>query len=789
MNKKVCKTLEYDKIIDMLVEEADSALGKESAARLRPLSDRNEIIALQAETTHALTRLFHHGALSFRGLSDIRPSLVPLSKGGTLGAGELLRIGALLDAAKRAIEFDKKDEETDFLSGRFAGLQSFPDINREIKRCILSEEEISDDASSELKRIRRQIKTTNDKVREQLNATVNTSSDMLRDNIVTMRNGRYCLPVKQEYKSTFPGMIHDQSSTGSTFFIEPMAIVKLNNELAELAMKEQDEIEKILASISSLCAPETEGLERNVILLAELDFIFAKARLSKKMQASEPKFTENYISIKKGRHPLIPRDKVVPIDVVLGKDYRLLIITGPNTGGKTVSLKTVGLFTLMGQAGLHIPAFDGSQLRVYEEVYADIGDEQSIEQSLSTFSSHMTNTISILKRANKNTLALFDELGAGTDPVEGAALAIAILDNLRSRHVTAMATTHYSELKIYALSTDQAENASCEFDVESLRPTYRLLIGVPGKCNAFAISSKLGLPAEIIDKANSLVDEDAKSFEDVVTSLEETRKELEAEKQKAASYRQELERQKKKLEDKNERIDQARDKILRRANEQANEILQKAKDVADESIRKYNKWMDGGGSTKEMERQRSAIRDELKRTGEKLDSGLKQKRRSSSAPDQLSIGDMVMVHSLGVKGTVSTLPNAKGKLFVQMGIMRSEVDVKDLELLEEETLQIRKEKIRERSNTGKIKASKSMSVSSSINLIGKTVDEAMPLLDKYLDDAYLARLHQVTIIHGVGTGALRNAVQSHCKKANYISSYRMGEYGEGGYGVTVAEFK
>lgn len=771
----------------MLVDEADSALGKDSARRLRPLSDRDEITALQAETTHALTRIFHHGPLSFHGLTDIRPGLVPLSKGGTLGTGELLRIGALLDVAERAVKYEDKDEETDFLSGRFSGLQTFPEILREIRRCILSEEEISDDASSELRRIRRTIKNTNDKVREQLNATVNSSSEMLRDNLVTMRNGRYCLPVKQEYKSSFQGMIHDQSATGSTFFIEPMAIVKLNNELAELAMKEQEEIEKILASISSLCAPEAEGLERNVILLAELDFIFAKAKLSKKMQGSEPDFSENYIEIKKGRHPLIPRDRVVPIDVTLGQDYRLLIITGPNTGGKTVSLKTVGLFTLMGQAGLHIPAFDGSHLRVFEEVYADIGDEQSIEQSLSTFSSHMTNTISILKRANKNTLALFDELGAGTDPVEGAALAISILDNLLNRQVTAMATTHYSELKVYALSTEQVENASCEFDVESLQPTYRLLIGVPGKSNAFAISSKLGLPKEIIDKANSLVDEDARSFEDVVTGLEQTRKELEAEQQKAASYREEIERQKRKLEEKNERIDKAKDKILRRANEEANEILQNAKNIADESIRKYNKWMEGG-AIKDMERQRSSIREELRRTGEKLDSG-KKKRRNTNAPDKLSIGDLVMVHSLGVKGTVSTLPNNKGKLFVQMGILRSEVDIKDLELLEEETLQIRKEKIRERSNTGKIKMSKSMNVSSSINLIGKTVDEAIALLDKYLDDAYLARLHQVTIIHGVGTGALKNAVQTHCKKTNYIQSYRMGEFGEGGYGVTVVEFK
>lgn len=773
----------------MLVEEADSALGKDSARRLRPSSDRGEIVAMQAETSHALTRLFHHGALSFHGLTDIRPSLVPLAKGGTLGAGELLRIGALLEAAKRAVEFDKKDEETDFLSGRFDGLQTFPEIRREISRCILSEDEISDDASSELKRIRRAMKTTNDKIREQLSITVNSSGDMLRDNIVTMRNGRYCLPVKQEYKSAFQGMIHDQSSTGSTFFIEPMAIVKLNNDLAELAMKEQDEIERILASISSICAPETEGLERNVILLAELDFIFAKAKLSKKMQGSEPIFDNNCIEIKKGRHPLIPRDRVVPIDVTLGKDYRLLIITGPNTGGKTVSLKTVGLFTLMGQAGLHIPAFDGSHLRVFHEVYADIGDEQSIEQSLSTFSSHMTNTVSILKRADKNTLALFDELGAGTDPVEGAALAISILDNLLQRNVTAMATTHYSELKIYALSTDQVENASCEFDVESLQPTYRLLIGVPGKSNAFAISSKLGISDDIIEKAKSLVDEDAKSFEDVVTGLESTRKELEEERAKAAAYREEIERQKKKLAEKNERIDKAKEKILRRANEEANEILQKAKDMADDSIRKYNKWMDGGkGNVSDMERQRSAIREQLKKTGEKL--ATKQKgNRPKTAPGKLSIGDLVMVHSMGVKGTVMSLPNAKGKCFVQMGIMRSEVNADDLELLEEETLQNRKEQLRERSGAGKIKMMKSLQVSSSINLIGKTVDEAIALLDKYLDDAYLAKLHQITIIHGVGTGALRNAVQAHLKKSKYIKTYRMGEYGEGGYGVTVAEFK
>lgn len=787
MNKKVLQTLEYHKIIDMLIEQADSPLGKESARHLLPSSSKPEIIAWQTETSHALMRLFKWGKLAFHGLRDIRPSLIPLEKGGVLGMGELLNISRCLEIAKAAIEYDHKEEELqDALSGRFASLLDLPDLRREINRCIISPEEMADDASPELKRIRRSMHSANDRIREQLNATMNSSSSMLRDNIVTMRNGRYCLPVRQEYKSSFPGMIHDQSATGSTFFIEPMAIVKLNNELAELAMKEQDEIEKVLASLSALAAPYTEDLQRNVLLLAELDFIFAKAGLSKKMQGSEPLFDQNYIHIKKGRHPLIPKDKVVPIDVTLGRNYDLLVITGPNTGGKTVSLKTVGLFTLMGQAGLHIPAYDHSHLRVYEEVYADIGDEQSIEQSLSTFSSHMVNTIYILKRANKKTLTLFDELGAGTDPTEGAALAIAILDNLHSRNVTAMATTHYSELKLYALQTEGVENASCEFDVESLQPTYRLLVGVPGKSNAFAISGKLGLPKEIIDAAGQLVDTDAKQFEDVVTGLEDARTQAEKEREKARQLREEAEHYKEKLMAKNERIDQAKEKILRRANEEANEILQKAKDMADESIRKYNKWMNDSGMAKEMEKERAALREELDRTGNQL-SIQNTRKAPKKAPDKLMVGDIVMVHSMGVKGTVSTEPDTKGKCYVQMGVLRSLVDIKDLELLEQETKAAKKEASITHSRN--MKMSKAMTISPEINLIGKTVDEALALLDKYLDDAYLARLHQVTVIHGMGTGALRNAVQNHCKKCKFVKSYRMGEYGEGGYGVTVVEFK
>lgn len=788
MNKKVLQTLEYYKIIDLLVEEADSPLAKETAKHLLPSSRKDEIVGWQTETSHALMRLLKQGKLPFYGLRDIRPSLVPLEKGGTLGMGELLDISRCLEIAAEAIRFDQKFEDLkDALSGRFAGLCDLPDLCREIHRCILSPEEIADDASPELKRIRRTIKSANDRIREQLSATINSSGNMLRDNIVTMRNGRYCLPVKQEYKSTFPGMIHDQSSTGSTFFIEPMAIVKLNNELAELAMKEQDEIEKILASLSALAAPYTDDLKRNVLLLAELDFIFAKAGLSKKMRGSEPLFDQDYIHIKKGRHPLIPSDQVVPIDVTLGKTYDLLIITGPNTGGKTVSLKTVGLFTLMGQAGLHIPAFDRSHLRVYEEVYADIGDEQSIEQSLSTFSSHMVNTVYILKRANKKTLALFDELGAGTDPTEGAALAIAILDNLHSRHVTAMATTHYSELKIYALSTDGVENASCEFDVESLQPTYRLLVGIPGKSNAFAISGKLGLSQDIIREAGKLVDQDARSFEDVVTGLEEARTEAEKEREKAKQIRQEAEHFRDKMKAKNERIDAARDKILRRANEEAHDIIQQAKDTADESIRKYNKWMNDSGMTKEMEKERAALREALNKTEHSLSlESTHHTPAKAPSPEQLAIGDIVMVHSMGIKGTISSLPNSRGKCFVQIGALRSEVNVKDLEFLERETKAAKREA--NITHAHNMKMAKASTISTQINLIGKTVDEALVLLDKYIDDAYLAKLHQVTVIHGVGTGALRNAVQNYCKRSKVIKSCRMGEYGEGGYGVTVVEF-
>ena len=793
MNEKALRTLEYHKIIDLLVRHANCEAAKQRCKKLTPMTSLADIETAQRQTADALSRIFKKGSLSFLGVHDVTASMKRLEIGAALSIEELLHLASLLEVAKRAKAYSRNDrteeaETSDSLDEFFDGIEPLTPLLEEIRRCIISSDEISDDASSGLKAVRRSMKGMQDKIHSQMNSILNSASasGLLQDNVITMRNGRYCLPVKSEYKNQVSGMVHDQSSTGSTLFIEPLAVVNLNNELKELYLKEQEEIEKILADLSNLVSEYIPYILEDYRILSELDFIFAKAKLSKKMQGSEPLFDQDYIHIKKGRHPLIPKDKVVPIDVTLGKTYDLLIITGPNTGGKTVSLKTVGLFTLMGQAGLHIPAYDHSHLRVYEEVYADIGDEQSIEQSLSTFSSHMVNTVYILKRANKKTLALFDELGAGTDPTEGAALAIAILDNLHNRNVTAMATTHYSELKIYALSTDGVENASCEFDVESLQPTYRLLVGVPGKSNAFAISGKLGLPKEIIDEAGKLVDSDSRSFEDVVTGLEDARTAAEKEREKAKKIREEAEHFRDKMKAKNERIDAAKDKILRRANEEAHEIIQKAKDTADESIRKYNKWMKGSGMTKEMEKERANLRKALNETESELTiEGTK--KAPKKAPDKLQIGDIVMVHSMGIKGTVSTLPNSKGKCFVQMGILRSEVSVSDLELLEQETKAAKKEA--SITHARNMKMAKAMTISPEINLIGKTVDEALGLLDKYLDDAYLAKLHQVTIIHGVGTGALRNAVQNHCKKSKYVKSYRMGEYGEGGYGVTVVEFK
>ena len=789
MNNKVLRVLEYHKIIDQLTQKATSEPGRKLAASLLPMTDLDEIRMAQTQTADALGRLFAKGSTSFGSNRDLGMSLKSLEIGSVLSIAELLRIASFLDNVNRVKAYGRRDRDDvpgDSLDTYFDSLEPLTQLAGEINRCILSEEEIADDASAALKHIRRSMAITNDRIHSQLNSMINGSlRTYLQDAVVTMRDNRYCIPVKSEYKGQVPGMIHDQSSTGSTFFIEPAAVVNLNNELKELSIKEQEEIEAILASLSALTASHTEALSTNQKSMTMLDFIFAKASLAMEQNATMPIFnTEHQIHIRKGRHPLIDKQKVVPVDISLGIDFDLLIITGPNTGGKTVALKTVGLLTLMGQAGLHIPALDRSELSIFREVYADIGDEQSIEQSLSTFSSHMTSIVSILKEADMDSLCLFDELGAGTDPTEGAALAISVLDHLHGRGIRTMATTHYSELKVYALSTPFVENACCEFNVETLRPTYRLLIGIPGKSNAFAISSRLGLPDYIIEDAKRHITQDKESFEDLLANLENSRLTIEKEQAQIETYKREIEELKKRLESKQEKIDQSRDRIIREANEEAREILQNAKDLADETIRTFQKA--GSSSIKDLEKSRRKVHDKISEKNEKLALKNDKPTHKTLKPNQIQLGDSVKIVSMGLKGTVSSLPDKNGKLFVQCGIIRSQVALTDLVLIEEETINVGK---MQRSSSGKLKMSKSYSVSTEINLLGKTVDEALSELDKYLDDAYLAHLPSVRIVHGKGTGALRSAVQNYLKKNRVIKSFRLGELGEGDAGVTIAEFK
>lgn len=791
MNAKVLRVLEYDKVIRMLEAKATSDPGRELCRSLEPMTDLSEIEKAQTETADALTRIFQKGSISFGSNKSLGMCLRSLEIGSTLSMEELLRIAGLLENTARVKHYgrsEREEEQTDSLSEYFNCLEPLTPLSSEIRRCILSEDEMADDASPALKKIRRSMTLTGEKIHNQLAGMVNgPARSYLQDAVITSRDGRYCIPVKAEYKSQVPGMVHDQSSTGSTFFIEPAAVVSLNNQLRELEIEEQKEIAVILAELSARASEHCTDIAENQRLMTLLDFIFAKAAMAMDLNATRPLFNEeHYIRIRQGRHPLLDRKKVVPIDVELGESFDLLIITGPNTGGKTVSLKTVGLFTLMGQAGLHIPALDRSQLSVFTEVFADIGDEQSIEQSLSTFSSHMTSIVSILKHADADSLCLFDELGAGTDPTEGAALAIAILNFLHDRGIRTMATTHYSELKIYALSTDFVENACCEFDVETLRPTYRLLIGIPGKSNAFAISKKLGLSDDIIAAAKEQIDEQDVSFEDVISNLEESRITIEKEQRQIEAYKKEVESLKKKLQEKNDKIDQARDRILREANEKARDILQDAKNVADETIRVFQK-AGPGASMKELEKTRQKLRGNIDDKNSKLSvSAKKEPKAPSLKPEQLKKGDAVRVISMGLKGTVSSLPDAKGNLFVQCGILRTSTNIKDLVRIEEATITAPN---LQKTGSGKIRMSKSFSISPEINLLGKTVDEALAALDKYLDDAYLAHLESVRVVHGKGTGALRNAVQQHLRRVKYVKSFRQGEYGEGDAGVTIVVFK
>ena len=792
MNEKALRTLEYTKIIERLTELAGSSIGKELCRNLKPSSNLAEIEAAQKQTSDALSRIYQRGSISFSGVQDVRGSLKRLEIGGSLSALELLRIAKLLETTSRVKSFgrlENSDREKDSLDDMFDGLQPLANLYNEIYRCILYEDEIADDASPALAKIRRSIRQTNDRVHTQLASLVNGSSrTYLQDAVITMRNGRYCVPVKSEYKGQVPGMIHDQSSTGSTLFIEPMAIVKLNNELRELELQEQKAIEAVLAELSNMAAAENENIADNFRILTQLDFIFARAMLSKSYNGTEPIFNEKgHINIKKGRHPLLDKKSVVPIDIWLGKDFRLLVITGPNTGGKTVSLKTVGLFTLMGQAGLHIPAFDHSELSVFDEVFADIGDEQSIEQSLSTFSSHMTHTVSILKEATDRSLVLFDELGAGTDPTEGAALAIAILNELHSRGTCTMATTHYSELKVFALTTPGVENGCCEFSVETLRPTYRLLIGVPGKSNAFAISGKLGLPEHIIEDARSRISEQDESFEDLLSDLEHSRITIEKEQEELARYKAEAASLKAQLEKKQERLDSAKERILAEANEKAHTILREAKEYADETIKNFNKYGKAAGvSISDMERERTRLREKMNAAEKNMAKKTPAKVKKAVDPKALRVGDSVKVLSLNLKGTVSTLPDAKGNLFVQMGILRSQVNLRDIEPIDEPVITAPNFN---RTGSGKIKMAKSSSVGIELNLLGKTSDEAISELDKYLDDAYIAHLPSVRIVHGKGTGALRKAVHNYLRRCKIVDEYHLGEFGEGDAGVTIVTFK
>lgn len=791
MNQKALKVLEYDKIIQLLAEQATSDAGKKRCLELVPMTDKQLITDAQAQTADALSRIYRKGSISFGGLKDPGFQMKRLEIGGCLNAAELLSICTLLEITRRAKAYSRENRDdlpADSLDVLFAGLEPLTPLLEEIRRCILAEDEISDDASPALHSVRRTIRNINDKIHGAMNNLLNSSTtrSYLQDAVITMRNGRYCLPVKAEYKGQVPGMIHDQSSTGSTLFIEPMSVVKLNNDLKEAFLKEQEAIEAVLAELSNLTAQYAAYLLDNYRILADLDFIFAKANLAKIQNGMAPIFnTEGRIRIRQGRHPLLDPKKVVPIDVHLGDTFHLLIITGPNTGGKTVSLKTVGLFTLMGQAGLHIPAKDRSELAIFDDVYADIGDEQSIEQSLSTFSSHMTNIVSILKHATPQSLVLFDELCAGTDPDEGAALAISILDRLRQDGIRTMATTHYSEIKLYALSTTGVENACCEFSVQTLSPTYRLLIGIPGKSNAFAISSKIGLPADLIEDAKTRITKENENFEDVIADLEQSRLTIEKEQAEINRYKEEAASLKKQLEEKQERLNRSRDRVLQEANQQAAAILKEAKDLADETIRNFHKYGKTHMDASAMEKDREKIRKKMAKAQSKS-SIQKKEQINHNVPKKLRLGDSVKILSMNLKGTVHTFPDAKGNLFVQAGILRYQTNIRDLILVNDDaTPAVHNTK----TGAGKLKMSKSLSVSPEINLIGKTVDEALMELDKYLDDAYLAHLKSVRIVHGKGTGALRKAVQGHLKRQKYVKAFHLGEFGEGDAGVTIAEFE
>ena len=785
MNKKTLKILEFEKIINSLVDMAGSEPAKRLCGKLKPSTDIAEIQKNQGHTTAALDRIRLKGNLSLSEVKDIKDSLKRLEIGSSLSQVELMKILSILNAAAKAIAYGlhEDDPEYDVLEEYFITLDECKPLKKELSRCIISEEIIADNASQELSHIRRKINQINSKMHTELNNILNAHREYLMDAVITQRDGAYCLPIKSEYKNKVSGVVHDQSSTGSTVFIEPLAVIRMNNELKSLAMDEKKEIEKILERLSLLAAEYTAVLDNNAKNLIYLDFVYAKANLSKKMNGSEPKFnSKHYINIKEGRHPLLDAKKVVPINISLGDTYDLLIITGPNTGGKTVSLKTVGLFTIMGQSGLHIPAFEGSELSVFSDVFADIGDEQSIEQSLSTFSGHMKNIVYILNHADANSLCLFDELCAGTDPTEGAALAISILSFLHRMQSRCIATTHYSELKVFALNEPGVENASCEFDVATLSPTYRILIGVPGKSNAFAIAGKLGLPDYIISEAGTHLEKDAKDFEDLLTRLENDRQIIEKDKLSIQKYKREIESLKRHYDKQEENLTAKKEKILEEARESARKILEEAKETADDAIKNINKIASGAGLGSALEEQRTRLRESINKNTKSVE--VKKPTNKLKKPKELKLGDSVHVISLNLDGIVSSLPNQSGNLFVQMGILRSQVNISDIALVEEPA---KKTENKTRSHGSSMV--KSATISTEINLIGKNVDEACSELDKYLDDALLAHLPGVRIIHGRGTGALQKGIHAYLKRQSFIKSYSLADFNEGGNAVTIVHFK
>ena len=789
MNTKVLHTLEYDKIIQLLIDKATSAPGRELCRRLIPSTDLSAIEEAQQETGDALSMLLTKGSTSFGGNRDLQFAIKSLEIGSALSIPELLGITGLLQNTARIKSYGRKAREEDAdtsLTPYFEALEPLTRVSEEISRCILSEEEIADDASSGLKSVRKEIKISNDRVKDHLNGVISSSAyrNMLQDFVITIRNDRYCVPVKSEYRSVFPGMVHDQSNTGSTVFMEPLSVVQLNNKIKELQAKEREEIEKILTSLSIMVIQNEAQLSANLELLTQLDFIFAKAQLSLSMDGTQPLFnTKGYVNIQKGRHPLLDKKTVVPINIYLGKEFTTLLITGPNTGGKTVALKTLGLFSLMGQAGLHIPANDHSQLAVFDEVFADIGDEQSIEQSLSTFSAHMTNIVKILEDVTDHSLVLFDELGAGTDPTEGAALAMAIISYLHDRKIRTAVTTHYSELKVYALSTEGVENACCEFDVETLRPTYRLLIGIPGKSNAFAISKRLGLQDYIIDSAREFISHDEARFEDVITDLEISKKSVAFEQERAEQYRREAESLKKEVERQKEKTREQKEKILQKAREEAKQIYAQAKEEADQIIKEMNREAKQKNQQKALEN-RAKLKEKLSSVQEDFLKSKKVKP-THKPPEKLQAGDRVYVISFDQNGVALSAPDKNKDVMVQMGIMKVKVPLAELML--DDTPQPKEPKPRQ--TNVRAKAKKSQFISAEIDCRGQLVDEAIVNIDKYIDDAYLSGLKQIIIIHGKGTGALRAGVQKYLRTNPHVKSQRPGTFGEGDAGVTVVELK